>query len=146
MRNVPVTTAPSTTASEREGGISGFLKSSTFVALALAIGTFLVFSPVAHNEFVNYDDPDYVTSNPHVQSGLSWPNVVWAFTTGHASNWHPLTWLSHMLDWQLFGDRPSAHHLISAGFHSLNAALLFLLLRRITGRHWRSAFVAALFA
>jgi tetratricopeptide (TPR) repeat protein len=111
----------------------------------LGLITFAIYSPVVNNEFVNYDDSEYVAANPHVQ-GLSWKNIVWAFTTGHASNWHPLTWLSHMLDWQWFGNRPAAHHLVSVAFHVANAILVFLVLRRMTGAHWRSAFVAALFA
>jgi tetratricopeptide (TPR) repeat protein len=109
------------------------------VALAVWLG-------VARNEFVNYDDPDYVTSNPRVQSGLSWENVRWAFATGHASNWHPLTWLSHMADCEWFGLNPSGHHLVSAGLHLLNSFLLLVWLRRITGAIWRSLVVAAFFA
>src|SRR4051794_36611904 len=116
------------------------------LCLALVLATCAVYFPVSRNEFVNYDDPDYVTSNPHVQAGLSWTNVVWAFTTGHASNWHPLTWLSHMLDCQWFGLKPGAHHLVNLGFHVINTLLLFGLLRRMTGAIWRCAVVAALFA
>ncbi len=112
----------------------------------LALATLVVFLPVARQGFVNYDDSDYVTENAHVQSGLTWANVVWAFTTGHASNWHPLTWLSHMLDCQLFRTKAGPQHLVSAGFHIANALLLLLLLRRMTGALWRSALVAALFA
>src|SRR5438105_8749051 len=117
-----------------------------FLALFLGLATVLVFLPVGWNDFVNYDDPDYVTANPHVQNGLKWDNVFWAFTTGYASNWHPLTWLSHMVDCQVFGQRAAAHHLISAGFHVANALLLFAVLRRLTRALWRSALVAALFA
>src|SRR5512137_2219835 len=73
------------------------------LCLLLAVTTFAVFLPIARHGYVNYDDSDYVTANAHVQCGLQWNNVVWAFTSGHASNWHPLTWLSHMLDCQLFG-------------------------------------------
>ena len=112
----------------------------------LALTTLAVFLPVARQGFVNYDDSDYVSENAHVQSGLKWENVVWAFTTGHASNWHPLTWLSHMLDCQLFGSKAGPQHLVSVGFHIANTLLLFLLLRRMTGALWRSALVAALFA
>jgi tetratricopeptide (TPR) repeat protein len=117
-----------------------------FLCLFLALATLVVFLPVARQGFVNYDDSDYVTENAHVQSGLTWANVVWAFTTGHASNWHPLTWLSHMLDCQLFGVRAGPQHLVSVGFHIANALLLLLLLRRMTGALWRSVLVAALFA
>src|SRR5262245_4303746 len=114
MRNVTASRSATVRQGKDDGGIPAFLKSPTFIALALAIATIIVFWPVRHNEFVNYDDPDYVTSDPHVQGGLKWSNIVWAFTTGHASNWHPVTWLSHMLDWQIFADRPQAHHLMSA--------------------------------
>ena len=117
-----------------------------FLCLLLALATAAVFWPVARFDFVNYDDSDYVTANAHVQSGLKWANVRWAFTTGHASNWHPLTWLSHSLDCQLFGQSAGAHHLASAGFHLANTLLLFLVLRQMTGALWRSALVAALFA
>jgi tetratricopeptide (TPR) repeat protein len=116
------------------------------LCLLLALCTFVVFLPVARQGFVNYDDSDYVTENPHVLGGLNWANIVWAFTTGHASNWHPLTWLSHMLDCQLFGSNAGPQHLVSVGFHIANTLLLFLLLRRMTGALWRSALVAALFA
>lgn len=115
------------------------------VCLVLIALIALVFFPVSRFEFVNYDDPDYVSSNPRVQTGLSWENVRWAFTSGHASNWHPVTWLSHMLDSQFFGPNPGPAHLVSVAFHTINTVLLFLLLRRITGAHWRSALVAALF-
>ncbi|HEV2208529.1 MAG TPA: tetratricopeptide repeat protein [Verrucomicrobiae bacterium] len=114
-----------------------------FLLALVTAGTYL---PVRHCQFVNYDDGDYVTANSNVQGGLTWANARWAFTTGHASNWHPLTWLSHMLDWQLFGDNPGAQHLVNLGFHVANTLLLFLLLRSMTGAHWRSAFVAAAFA
>ena len=115
------------------------------VALVLFVAVLVVFWPVRHFGFVNYDDPDYVSANPHVQGGLTWENLVWAFTTGHASNWHPLTWLSHMLDWQVFGSNPGPQHLVSAVIHAVNTALLFLVLRRMTQAHWRSALVAAWF-
>jgi tetratricopeptide (TPR) repeat protein len=115
------------------------------ICLLLFSAVILVFSSVRRFDYVNYDDPDYVSANPHVQSGLNWQNVQWAFTTGRASNWHPLTWLSHMLDWQFFGNDPGAQHVISAALHAINTMLLFLVLRRMTGAHWRSAIVAALF-
>src|SRR5689334_3843878 len=95
------------------------------ICLLLGIATFLVFLPVHNFEFVNYDDPDYVTANRYVQGGLKWDNIEWAFTTRHASNWHPLTWLSHILDWQLFGDHPAGHHLVSVAFHIANTILVF---------------------
>jgi Flp pilus assembly protein TadD len=114
--------------------------------LLLAAMTLAVFLPVARYGYVNYDDSDYVTANAHVQSGLNWENVGWALKSGHASNWHPLTWMSHMLDVQLFGENPGAQHLVSLGFHIADTLLLFLLLRRMTGALWRSVMVAGLFA
>jgi tetratricopeptide (TPR) repeat protein len=95
--------------------------------------------------FITYDDPVYVTENAHVKGGLTWENVRWAFQSTEASNWHPLTWLSHMADVQAFGLRPWGHHLTSVLLHALNALLLFAALRRLTGALWRSLFVAALF-
>ena len=124
----------------------GRLSSPVSMGLLLALATLGVYWLAALNGFVNYDDGDYVTSNPQVQNGLTWPGISWALTTSHASNWHPLTWLSHMLDWQIFGDRASGHHVTSILLHLANTVLLFLVLRRITGAHWRSAFVAGLFA
>jgi protein O-mannosyl-transferase len=120
--------------------------SAAFLSLWLALCTVLGLWTVRQNEFVNYDDPDYVTSNSQVQGGVTWDNLRWAFTTGHASNWHPLTWVSHMLDCQWFGQQASAHHTVNLLLHSLNTVLLFLVLRRMTRGHWQSAFVAALFA
>jgi Flp pilus assembly protein TadD len=105
----------------------------------------LVYAPVRQYGFVNLDDPPYVTKNPNVTSGLTWHNVAWAFTTGHEANWHPLTWLSHMLDVQLFGLNPGAHHLTNLLFHIANTLLLFWILFRLTGALGRSTFVAALF-
>src|ERR1035437_1061228 len=112
----------------------------------LSAVTLAAFWPVIHNDFVSYDDRDYVTENPHVLGGLTWANAGWAFQAGHAGNWHPLTWLSHMVDVQLFGLRPGWHHLISLLFHTANAGLLLLLLQGLTGAFWRSACLAALFA
>ena len=106
---------------------------------------FLVFLPAASNDFVNYDDQDYVTENPHVKAGLTAAGVAWAFTTGHASNWHPLTWISHMIDCQLYGLKPWGHHLTSVLFHAVNAMLLFVVLQRMTGAMWKSLLVALLF-
>jgi protein O-mannosyl-transferase len=114
----------------------------------LAAVTIAVFWQVRWHEFVNFDDPAYVTFNPVVRAGLTWPGVVWAFTNlhGEATYWHPLTWLSHMADCQLFGLKATGHHLTSLFLHTLNAVLLFALLRRMTGRRGSSAMVAALFA
>ena len=116
------------------------------VLIVLAAVTLALYLPVFQNDFVNYDDPDYVTENAHVQTGLNWSDVKWAFTTGHASNWHPLTWLSHMLDCQLYGLNPAGHHASNLILHTANVLLLFWVLWRLTGRLWACAFVAALFA
>jgi len=119
---------------------------SKAIMAALVLGTFLTFVRAVGNDFISYDDPGYVTEARVVQRGLSVEGITWAFTTGTLSNWHPLTWLSHMLDVELFGLSPGGHHLTSVLFHCANAALLFLLLRRATGAAMRSAFAAALFA
>ncbi len=114
--------------------------------MLLGVVTLGVYLPVWKHEFVRYDDDVYVTQNPNVKSGLSWEGVKWAFTSGYASNWHPLTWLSHQLDWQLFGDKAGAHHIVNVLFHIANTILLFVVLNRMTKGLWQSAFVAGLFA
>ncbi len=112
---------------------------------ALSLVVFLVFSPALRNNFIHYDDADYVTDNPHVKAGLTVAGVAWAFTTGHAANWHPLTWISHMADCELYGLKPWGHHLTNILLHSLSTVLLFLALRRMTGANWRSLIVALVF-
>ena len=104
------------------------------------------YLPVLHFDFVSYDDPDYVTANPHVQAGLTWAGAAWAFRTSFAGNWFPLTWLSHMLDCSLFGLDSGGHHLTNLSIHLLTSLLWFALLERLTGARWRSALVAFLFA
>ncbi len=116
------------------------------LCLALALGTLALYWPMTHNGFVNFDDEQYIIGNAHVTSGLTWTNVVWAMQSGEAANWHPLTWMSHMLDCDWYGLNPGGHHLTNLLFHIANTLLLFLLLRRMTGAMWRSAFVAAFFA
>jgi tetratricopeptide (TPR) repeat protein len=116
------------------------------VGVALVVVTLGVFGSVLPKTFINYDDDVYVTANPHVQQGLSWSSIAWALTTTEASNWHPLSWLSHMLDVQLYGLDAAKHHWTSLLLHAANTALLFLVFVRMTGALWRSAFVAALFA
>jgi Flp pilus assembly protein TadD len=115
-------------------------------ALLLIASTLLVYAPIKDYPFINYDDNLYVTSNPWVQQGLTWERARWAMTTLEAAFWHPLTWLSHMLDVQLFGLNPSGHHLTNLLLHLANVLLLFGVLQRMTGELWRSALVAALFA
>jgi protein O-mannosyl-transferase len=116
------------------------------VSAALFFGTLLIFSRAIGNDFVNYDDPVYVTENPRVQAGLTLEEIRWALTTGEAANWHPLTWISHMVDWSLFEDGPRGHHAVSVVWHALNTILVFLLFRRLTHAFWLSIFSAALFA
>jgi len=115
-----------------------------YIFLILAI--LGVYWPVGNYEFVKYDDDKYVTDNRNVRSGLSWQNVHWAFTTGYASNWHPVTWLSHMLDCELFGLDAGSHHIVNLLFHIVNTLLLFAVFKRMTNALWASAFVAAVFA
>jgi protein O-mannosyl-transferase len=117
------------------------------LALLLIAGlTVAVYWPVLHNNFIDFDDDVYVTSNMMVQQGLTFKGFVWAFSTFHAGNWHPLTWLSHMLDIELFALNPMGHHATSLLLHAVNSALLFLLLNRLTGFIGRSMVVALLFA
>ncbi len=113
---------------------------------ALAVITLAVYWPVRHFDFLNYDDTDYVTYNPAVQHGITPAAVAWAFKTGHASNWHPLTWISHMADCGVYGLNPGEHHFTNLLFHTANVLLLFFALSQLTGALWRSALVAALFA
>ncbi len=119
---------------------------SFWICLALTLASVAVYCQVGSYEFVNYDDPPYVSENSNIQHGITLKAVEWAFTSGYAANWHPLTWLSHMLDWQLFGSNAGGHHLTNLIFHIANALLLFLVLKRMTSATWPSAFVAALFA
>jgi tetratricopeptide (TPR) repeat protein len=117
-----------------------------WICLALAAITFVVFGQTLGHEFVNFDDNHYVYDNPMVARGLTFKGIVWAFTSIQADNWHPLTWLSHMLDCQLYGLHPGGHHLTNVLLHTATVITLFLVLRQMTGALWRSAFVAAVFA
>ena len=114
--------------------------------LLLLLVAFAAFEPVLHNGFVGWDDTSYVTENAHVRAGLSAGGIAWAFTSTEQANWHPLTWVSHMLDVSLFGLAPWGHHLTSLLFHLLNTLLLFIALDQLSGSPWRSLAVAALFA
>jgi len=122
------------------------LRRDVLVCLFLIVITLAVYWQARNHEFVSYDDDAYVIENPHVQAGLTRQSLVWAFTTTQAANWHPLTWLSHMLDFQLYDLNPMGHHLTNLLFHLANTLLLFIVLKRMTGALWRSGFVAALFA
>ena len=116
------------------------------VYLGLIILTAVCFWQVRNFDFVNYDDHLYVYANPHVLNGITTDGIIWAFTSGHASNWHPLTWLSLMLDCQLFGPEPGSMHLVNLLLHLANTLLIFTVLRKKSESVWPSAFVAALFA
>ena len=117
-----------------------------WVYLLLALTAGVAYWPALHHGFVDYDDNVYVFENSHVQSGLGLAGIKWAWTTAHANFWHPVTWLSHMLDCQLYGSKPAGHHLTSLVLHAASALLLLAVLKRMTGALWRSALVAAFFA
>lgn len=135
-------------ATRRDEPLSNHLQNRPILLGALLLlATLFLYLPVAHHQFlVFFDDDFYVTNNPHVSTGWNLGNVVWAFTSFTEANWHPLTWLSHMLDCQWFGLNPGPPHLVNALLHALNAVLIFFLLQKATGTLWRSMFVAALFA
>src|ERR1017187_4003609 len=116
------------------------------LCLLLTAVVLVVYNPVIHNGFLNFDDDGYITANAHVKAGLTWATVNWAFTTYNQGNWHPLTWLSHALDYRLFGLNPAGYHYVNVLLHAVNVVLLFLLLQSATGCRWRSLMVAALFA
>jgi tetratricopeptide (TPR) repeat protein len=122
------------------------LSHPVLVAVLLALAVVAVYLPVVGFEFTNYDDTHYVTGNPQVLKGLTLEGVSWAFTRGHSGNWHPITWMSHMLDCQLYGLHAAGHHLTNLLLHAANSVLVFLVLRYLTGATGRSACVAALFA
>jgi tetratricopeptide (TPR) repeat protein len=112
----------------------------------LALATLAAYNPIVQNGFTNFDDDIYILNNAHVRAGLTWETVKWAFTSLDAANWHPVTWLSHALDWQLFGANPAGSHYVSVLLHAGSALLLFLLLQGATGLTWPSFMVAGLFA
>ncbi|MGA8154531.1 MAG: tetratricopeptide repeat protein [Terriglobales bacterium] len=116
------------------------------LCLLLVVATLAAYNPVNRNGFVNFDDDHYITNNPHVTAGLSWDTVKWAFSNYYEANWHPLTWLSHALDCQLFGLNPVGHHYTNVFLHAVNAMLLFWVLQAATRKAWPSFMVAALFA
>src|SRR5205823_7007761 len=122
------------------------LRQPAFICLWLALVTLLAYVPVFQARFVGYDDPGYVTANPHVLSGITLANLHWAFVTNEVGNWHPVTWISLMLNSQYFGSGAGAFHAVNLLLHVANTLLLFLWLLRATGAKWRSALVAALFA
>jgi tetratricopeptide (TPR) repeat protein len=116
------------------------------ICFVLVLGTVALYHPAAGFKFADSDDRDYVVENYHINSGWSLSGMAWSFQAGYASNWHPLTWMSHMLDCQLYGVNPGGHHVTNIVLHVLNAVLVFLILQRMTAAPWRSGMVAALFA
>jgi len=126
--------------------VATFRDQPILLSAVLVLAAVLLYGPVTHHEFLEFDDGPYVTKNIHVNSGLTRANLVWAFTAFHEANWHPLTWISHMADCQMFGLNSGPHHLVNLGLHAANVVLLFLILQAATGAVWRSFFVAALFA
>src|SRR6266566_426893 len=133
-------------ARERNPLRSSLVTRPSLVCLLLAVATLLVYNRVNQNLFINWDESGYIVNNPDVHAGMKLSSVVWAFTTTRQANWHPLTWLSHALDFQLFGLNPAGHHYVNLWLHAINAMLLFLILQRATGFTCRSFAVAALFA
>ncbi|MCE5250890.1 tetratricopeptide repeat protein [bacterium] len=143
-RNQPEITVPKTVKSTNEKVFS--LRREGIVCLVLIIATLAVYGQARHFDFTNYDDNKYVTENYSIRNGLNPESISWAFTTGYAANWHPLTWISHMVDYSLYGLGAGGHHITSVLFHVANTLLLFLVLRLMTGAFWQSAVVAAFFA
>jgi tetratricopeptide (TPR) repeat protein len=121
-------------------------KLNLVLSLLLTAVTFLLYASVGHHQFINFDDDDYIAQNIHVHAGLTWATFSWAFRSTEAANWHPLTWILHASNWQLFGANPAGHLYVNVVLHALSALVLFQLLRRATGFTWRSFMVAALFA
>ena len=116
------------------------------ILILLILSTLIVYRDIGSHEFINYDDPIYISENVNIQDGLTLKNIVWAFTTFHGANWHPITWLSHMLDIELFGLNAGFHHLINLLIHICNVLLSYVLFRRSTDHIYKSAILAALFA
>ena len=116
------------------------------ICCLLTVAVAAVYAQMGHHAFIVFDDNEYIFENPHIASGLNLANIRWALTAFFSNNWHPVTWMSHMLDCQLFGLNAGQHHLMGAAFHLANTLLVFLLLRKLTGTLWQSAFVAAAFA
>jgi len=121
-------------------------KRNLMVMAGLVAAVLFAYWPVRGHSFVNYDDDDYITTNIHVRQGLTWNGIVWALGSQEVANWHPVTWLSHMIDVQVFGLNAGAHHVVSVAIHSINSVLLYLVLLQLTGVWWRCAAVTALFA
>jgi len=121
-------------------------RAKVLVCIFLIVATFCIYSQIQDHEFINFDDDKYITHNLNVQAGLTSESFKWAFTTSHPPYWHPMTWLSHMLDYQLYGLHPKGHYLTNLFLHISSVLILFIVLLRMTGALWQSGFVAAMFA
>lgn len=146
MNSVALDPAPVAQSQHKPRRLSVTHKQALGLSLVLLAATFALYFPVIHHPFVNMDDMGYVYENLHVQDGLSWPTIKWAILTFDDNNWHPVTWLSHSLDCQMFGIDPAGHHLMNALWHSVDVVVLFWVLLLATGYLGRSFMVAALFA
>ena len=122
------------------------IRYEVFICFLIVVATSAVYWRVGEFEFIEYDDPEYILNNPHMRDGLTLESIAWSFKATHAVNWHPITWLSHLLDVELYGMAPGMHHRINQLFHILNIILLLHILRLATGNLWPSCFVAAVFA
>ena len=146
MASAEITEQSTPALKQRQNATVALFKNPALLTLLLAAATMALYLPVHHHPYINYDDNDYVYVNPHVQAGLTAETMRWAFTSAAASNWHPLTWLTHAMVYELFGPGPSAQHDANLLFHTLNVIVLFWVLRAATGFSGRSFMVAALFA
>jgi len=146
MSSATVSTTQSQPSPAKNDSVASPQRSTVLFVILLAVLTVGAYYPAHHDPFVNYDDDIYVTDNPHVNHGLSWDAVKWSMTTYHAFNWHPLTWVAHELDAQIFGLNPAGHHDVNVFLHLIDVVLLFWVLQRATGYAGRSVVVAALLA
>src|ERR1039457_4319902 len=146
MDGADVSATPEAVPGSRTGLLNAPGRRMWVLAAVLVVATIAVYSPVSSHPFANYDDDVYVSKNLAIQSGLNWQTAKWAFTTHDAANWHPLTWMSHALDYELFELDPAGHHDVSLLLHCGNVLLLFWVLWRATDCPGRSLMVAALFA
>ncbi|MGA2966218.1 MAG: hypothetical protein ABSD64_08395, partial [Terriglobales bacterium] len=142
----PASKGPKSRAAAGTGPFLTGKRLNIILCVLLVAATIALYSPVIGHSFIVMDDSEYVTANPHIHRGLAWSTIKWAFVSTEEANWHPLTWLSHALDYQLFALNPAGHHADSVLIHALNAVLLFLLLRWVTKRVGPSLLAAALFA